>query len=317
MLAPSLVERASYTAKETPVAAPAVLAAPLVLPTYQEPPLATPKNTDKLIVVESRLVSTAVGFGADAMLPKMDELPVILTERESRLIDDKVSSDRRATVLSSPRLTLVEGQKGTVQIGHEIPISTAVKSDEPTRFQFAGYRQSILVRTQPNGKPMHMQIECCLSEKGTQPGAVNTRSVATTMEVQPGQTVVVPFGVRCVQVAEMRVVPTVSMIPYVGRLFVNHAVPQQEQEQYLFVTARVMKPRDVAAMSLVAQPVKATAVTPTCCEYAALACAEATSPAAALVAEYRKACAAGKTEEAMRIAMKALSADPKCFSESR
>jgi hypothetical protein len=43
-------------------------------------------------------------------------------------------------------------------------------------------------------------------------------------------------------------------------------------------------------------------------------CCEAKSKAAELAAAYRKACAAGKTEEAMRLAMQALAADPMCFA---
>ena len=50
------------------------------------------------------------------------------------------------------------------------------------------------------------------------------------------------------------------------------------------------------------------------CEAMRCTIAPVESPTAKLVAAYRRACAEGRTEDAVRLALQALAADPRCFA---
>jgi hypothetical protein len=127
-----------------------------------------------------------------------------------------------------------------------------------------------------------------------QPSFGVTKSDCTVALVD-GETAVLSLGKRMVETRTEAGVPVLSQVPYVNRLFKNTGVAREMQHVVAVVTARVVTP-----------PCEEKA----CCEKGCCA-----APAAGLVAEYRKAVAAGKTEEAMKLAMKALAADPACFAK--
>lgn len=99
-----------------------------------------------------------------------------------------------------------------------------------------------------------------------------------------------PVGRWLVEVRTAAGVPVLSQVPHVNRLFETAGIGRESQHLVAMVTAKVVPP-----------PCEAGA----CCA----------SPSAGIVAECRAAVAAGKTEEAMRLALKALATDPGCFAK--
>jgi hypothetical protein len=107
--------------------------------------------------------------------------------------------------------------------------------------------------------------------------------------------------------------PTVTVltkVPYLNQLLRAHcttAAAPAEQEVIVLLTARVVGAcgEKGAAVECCPAPPRPVAACGACCE---------AGPAAKLVAAYRQACADGRTEEAMRLALQALAADPMCFA---
>ncbi|OWK43070.1 hypothetical protein FRUB_02669 [Fimbriiglobus ruber] len=127
---------------------------------------------------------------------------------------------------------------------------------------------------------------------------------ATQVEVtvRPGVTAVVVGPKVTRETRTEFALPVVSKIPYLNRLFRNVAIGRTEAQQLILVTAQL----------------QSTDGEPACPE--AKVCpqeAKATTEATRLVGEYRKACAAGRSEEALKFAMQALACDPKCFADGR
>lgn len=291
------------------------------------------KAQDQNVVVECRLVSVPAGFaervGIDFAAGKTEAGPVaFLTDVQVFQMMEAVQGDRRATVLQTPKLTMFNGQSGcveccdhktfttgldvrtvngqsvtvpkqeTVALGTTLQVQPTMSADRKfVRLAFA-VRQAELAEPVPLFPVTSMITP--VFEGGSQgvpvpftqfiqQPAVNVQSAQRTVVVPDGGSVMVPVGTRTVQTRTEFGPPVLSQVPYVNRLFKNVGIGRESQDVIAVLTARV---------------VQAPAEEKACCA----------SPAAGLVAEYRKACAAGKTEEAMKLAMKALAADPACFA---
>ncbi|OWK38557.1 hypothetical protein [Fimbriiglobus ruber] len=132
------------------------------------------------------------------------------------------------------------------------------------------------------------------------------RTVDRTVTLTDGGTVAIPLG-KHIPLPEANEAP----ITLRARLFRKVAKPV-EQESIALVTVRVIppEPEDTKPAAGVVRAAgtapKAKAPAPSC---------PARSPAAEHVVAYRKACIEGRTQDAMKAAMLALAADPKCFAD--
>jgi hypothetical protein len=147
-----------------------------------------------------------------------------------------------------------------------------------------------------------------------QPSIVR-RTVDRTVTLPDGGTVAVRVGTTTVEKRTEMGPPILSQVPYLNRLFKTVGISHEPREVVALLTTRVVS----AGECETCPPVAANPACPAasgeggpCCEQAKACCEQ--SKAESLVAAYRKACAAGKTEEALKLAMQALALDPKCFA---
>ena len=146
-------------------------------------------------------------------------------------------------------------------------------------------------------------------------------AVETTAMLPDGGAVAVHAGKRTVQVRSEFGPPVLSQIPYLNRLFKNTGIAEAEQDVVVLATARRLPAPEVKTVTYVIQsapgrvaptPAQAVYVVP-----AGATAVRATAPAddlAGLLSAYRAACAAGKRDEAARLAVQALAVDPTCFA---
>lgn len=150
--------------------------------------------------------------------------------------------------------------------------------------------------------------------------AFRETAVETAATVPDGGTIAVRAGKRTVQVRSEFGPPVLSQIPYLNRLFKNVGIAEVEQDVVVLATARRMpKPEviDVTAYRhtppwMTATPAQAVYIMP-----AGANVVRAAAPAddlASLLSAYRAACAAGRKDEAARLAVQALAKDPTCFA---
>jgi type II secretory pathway component GspD/PulD (secretin) len=227
--------------------------------------------------------------GQSALVPKKEE--VALGFRMSAC--PKVSADGR-----SVRIKLDVNQTGLAStVVPLFPIAMQVPGDKGKPVMFTQFLQ------QP---------------------VVNTMHVENTVTVPDGGTVLLG-GLKKVSEGPAEFGPPVlSKVPYVNRLFKNVGTCRETQAVYVLVTPRVI------VVDKEEEP-RQTGVTRSdapCCTTATKAAAEeceaAEAPShgqakaiAVLLKAYDEACAAGRTQEAAKLARAALILDPTCFARSR
>jgi Flp pilus assembly secretin CpaC len=158
--------------------------------------------------------------------------------------------------------------------------------------------------------------------------AVDRQVMAAETTLPDGGTALIA-GPVCVR--EERIehrLPVLSNVPHLDRLFVTRAVGRVEVRQVVLLTARVV-PTEKEGCQLettkcaelpapccprVEKPTSPTDVSVQAVKPAGECKSCGSLEAANLVKAYRKACADGKTEEALKLAMQALALDPQCFA---
>ncbi len=211
--------------------------------------------------------------------------------------------------LTSPRLAVNENQTGTVQIGQAV-----AATGQPAPFVGTTFRAT--PRIAPDGKTITVRVESQWSElaptKSSTTTAVTTRSAHATVAVPAGGTAIVPMGTQGMTTKTEWKVPVLGDVPVVDGLFRGTSTEAKDCEMFLLVTANPLTgPNAVASPPMVKPELKPTTVR----FVAALPQPTQGPTACELVAEYRKACAEGRTDDAKALAVRALSLDPKCFTE--
>jgi hypothetical protein len=233
------------------------------------------------------------------------------TQRDEAL--KALQADPSFELLTAPRLAVCENQTGYCQIGQAVP-STGPAHAAP----FVGTTFRATPRIAPDGKTITVRVESEWTElapitvNATPMTAVARECTNTTVAVPSGGTAIVPMGTKAMVTKTEWKVPVLGDVPVVESLFRGRCTETKDCDLFLFVTAAPLtgpgatamppmprpepKPAAVRYVATLPQPTKG----PTACE---------------LVAEYRKACAEGRTDDAKALAVRALSLDPKCFTE--
>jgi hypothetical protein len=290
------------------------------------------KAQERTVCVECKLISVpqelADRLGIE-LAPKGDGTPRCVTEAQIAQLLEAVQGDRRASVFMAPKLSVFDGQTGRVECGEQRTFTTGIDVRAVNGSSVAVPKQetvqlgttiqvcptvsadgrlvqlALSVRQADVSEPVQLMPVTSIVTPVFEGGSQGTPVPFTQFIQQPsiavseasckiamldGTTTMVPVGKRMVETRTEFGPPVLSQVPYLSRLFKNVGIARETQHVVAVVTARV--------------------VTEPCGEKACCA-----SPAAGVVAEYRKAVAAGKTEEAMRLALKALAADPGCFAK--
>jgi general secretion pathway protein D len=159
---------------------------------------------------------------------------------------------------------------------------------------------------------------------------VNTLGIEKTLTIPDGGTVLLG-GLKKVSEGRSEFGPPVlSKVPYVNRLFKNVGYASESQMVYVLVTPRVIVNEeeeqhpagcgDCKHAPVCTRPPQAGAT-----EESAWVPAKTEAPAARrptkvmaeLLKAYEEACAAGRTDEAAKLAQAALTLDPTCFAKGR
>jgi Bacterial type II and III secretion system protein len=234
-----------------------------------------------------------------------------------------IGADPRFEVLTSPRLAVCDNQTGFVQIGEQVPFPRAAQvpagqSPVPVPAVFVGSNIRATPRIAPDGKTIQLRLESQWSHlapaKPSETPTVKSQTVTTTFAVPAGGTALVPMGTQAMTTKTEWKVPVLGDVPVVDNLFRGRCTESADYELFMLVTASPLIGPNAEPPVVMSRPqVKAAvrfvdAARPTPTAPPALTACE-------LVAEYRKACGEGRTDDAKALAIQALARDPKCFTE--
>jgi hypothetical protein len=270
---------------------------------------------------------------------------VTLSADQVKCLMKCVQANRHVNVLTRPRLIVEDMQTGYFQVGEQARFLTGLEliagpNGVERRPQYRTVQLGTTISATPTVSADRQSVKLRLLYKTAQPTAqasatvvkvgeeanaevltaanVDIQAIESTLAIPAGKTVL--LACRMATRPEQTVVLT--KVPSTNRVTVNREVHRVTNHHLLLVTAKVLsQPGDCCPPMAckLPSPVADCKACPTACEAVAAAkpARPADTEAARLVAAYHKACADGRAEEALRLAMQALARDPSCFADQK
>lgn len=304
------------------------------------------------VIVEVRMATIRTGFCERVLAdvkPGPDGLRTLTDQEKARLLE-AIEGDPRACVMMAPKITAADGQTAYACIAEHTTFITSLKAIRVGKDNVlisqeeqveTGIRLKITPKTSADGRVIRLTLDaesrilgpCGMVPVMTQIHAVdtgkslpftqylqvpqvNTRKTKALAVVPAGGSVIIPGPiVEREEQTECRV-PVLSDIPYVDRLFTNVRVCKVPEQTVLVISARWVPEQAAGPLAMPAEmPSSAARVVPA--GHTEQALASETRNVAGLMKAYRRACAAGDKNAAMRYAVQALALDPTCFGSGK
>lgn len=182
------------------------------------------------------------GLAADFLFGRLGVDDTILDLRLSAL-----ESTGNGKVVSSPRVTTLNGIQATIEQGTEIPYQSVDNNGQPkTEFKDATIKLTVTPQINPD-QSILMQIDASNNSVGniisTSLGSVislNKKSAKTSVLVKDGETTVIG-GVFIESDTDSETgVPILKDIPILGHLFKSTAESKERRELLIFITPRIL-----------------------------------------------------------------------------
>lgn len=273
-----------------------------------------------------------------------------LSADDLKAVLEKSAADPTATILQAPRLVASAGEPATVKVVDTVKFTTGLSTKVVNgKAVFVPTTEAVEVGTvstvtaTPSADGKFVELKLAYHDKRVKAdvpmvpvttliapekvGGKTGEPVPFTQYIQvpafdeakadrivtlpDGGTVAVKAGTRTLTRRVESKVPGLGDVPYLGRLFRNVGVREEECEVVVFATAERVKVAAPPVVRAAATDARVGVVT------VAAVCQQPQpgDEVKALVAAYRRACEQGKTDDAMRLAVRALAADPTCFGK--
>jgi len=182
------------------------------------------------------------GFASDFTFGRVGLDKVILDLRLSAL-----EQSGQGRIISTPRVTTLNGQEAEIAQGTEIPYTTV--SDEGTKIEFKKAELSLKVKPEinPDGS-VFLEIEARNDARGAnvptgvgEAVAIDTKKAQTKVLVNDGETTVIG-GIFIEDKSESDSgIPYLKNIPILGYLFKSKSIEEQRRELLIFITPRILE----------------------------------------------------------------------------
>lgn len=200
---------------------------------------------DQQVTVEMRLITVPAGFGAKAGWLSAVAKEKFCTPDELKTALEAVAADKRVNVITSPKMTMVDGQMGYFRVGE---VRGAVVPGGKTVLKSSDAIEVVGYQTLESG----IQLECTptISADGKSiqlkmKSGVNALTCDSTLALPAGHSAIALLGKEQIEVRTQTRVPVLSKVPYLNRLFTNTGIGIGEQEIYQIVTARIINLREL------------------------------------------------------------------------
>ena len=174
------------------------------------------------------------------------------SNRQLRTIITALSAKTNVRILEAPRILALDGVQASINIGAEVPVTTASFGNPLTsgstnfvnsiQFRPTGVTLLIMPRISASGiVTMDLAIEVSNATGQALTPTINTNSISTSLIVRDGQTVAIA-GIISDSFNEGRNrVPVLGSIPLVGGLFGTTTRDKRRNELVFFITPHVIR----------------------------------------------------------------------------
>lgn len=156
-----------------------------------------------------------------------------------------LESDRKANIISNPRITTVDNREAKIVVGQKIPLIVQDVAGNPvSQLQTIGIQLKVTPHLTEDKRivlDMHPEVSDLSTQSTVQGGVIiNTSEADTRVMVNDGQTAVIGGLIRTNDSKVRRGVPLLKDFPVIGFLFRSETVVRQNRELLIFVTPRLM-----------------------------------------------------------------------------
>lgn len=153
--------------------------------------------------------------------------------------------DRKANIISNPRITTVDNREAKILVGQKIPLIVQdVAGNAVTQLQTIGIQLKVTPHLTADKRivmDLHPEVSDLSTQSTVQGGVIiNTSEADTRVMVDDGQTAVIGGLIRTNDSKVKTGIPLLMDIPLLGALFSNTATTQQQRELVIFVTPKLL-----------------------------------------------------------------------------
>jgi len=188
--------------------------------------------------------STAVNFPGTVAAPVLG-----MVLGTSKMILDAQLSALETTgdgkIISSPKVTTLDGVKATIKQGEEIPYKVVDDDGSAsTSFKDAVLKLEVTPTVTPGGRisiDVKANNDYADWSRGLTEPPIKTSSVESTVVVKDGDTIVIGGIYYTVESKSKEGVPWLSDIPVIGWLFKTKGIDNTKRELLIFITPRIIE----------------------------------------------------------------------------
>jgi type IV pilus assembly protein PilQ len=156
-----------------------------------------------------------------------------------------LEQNRKANIISNPRVTTVDNREAKILVGQKIPLIVQDVAGNPvSQLQTIGIQLKVTPHLTQDKKiimDLHPEVSDLSTQSTVQGGVIiNTSEADTRVMVDDGQTAVIGGLIRTNDSHVRRGVPLLKDIPLIGMLFRSDNTVKQNRELIIFVTPRLM-----------------------------------------------------------------------------
>ena len=174
------------------------------------------------------------------------------SSRQLRTIITALSAKTNVRILEAPRILALDGVQASINIGAEVPVTTASFGDplqsgstnfvNSIQFRPTGVTLLILPRISASGiVTMDLAIEVSSATGQSLTPTINTNSISTSLIVRDGQTVAIAGIISDSFDQGRNRVPILGSIPIIGGLFGTTTRNKRRNELVFFITPHVIR----------------------------------------------------------------------------
>ncbi len=156
-----------------------------------------------------------------------------------------LEQNRKANIISNPRITTVDNREAKILVGQKIPLIVQDVAGNPvSQLQTIGIQLKVTPHLTQDKKiimDLHPEVSDLSTQSTVQGGVIiNTSEADTRVMVDDGQTAVIGGLIRTNDSSVRRGVPVLKDIPLLGMLFRSDNTIRQNRELIIFVTPRII-----------------------------------------------------------------------------
>ena len=156
-----------------------------------------------------------------------------------------LEQDRKANIISNPRITTVDNREARILVGQKIPLIVQDVAGNPvSQLQTIGIQLKVtphLTQDKRIVMDLHPEVSDLSTQSTVQGGVIiNTSEADTRVMVDDGQTAVIGGLIRTNESNVREGIPILKDLPLIGSLFRSNSAVKENRELIIFVTPRLI-----------------------------------------------------------------------------